>query len=199
MRSRHAASDHALHRPMGRPAAAGAGRRPAGGERVMAIRKLRYAMVGGGRDAFIGAVHRHAMALDGQVRTRRRRPLLHAREGARLGARPAASPTTQPRHVAGAARRRAAAPADERIDVVVDRDAEPRALRGRAGLRRRRLPRRLRQAAGAHERAGRRARRARGARAARVFGVTYNYTGYPMVAPGARDGARGGESARSAR
>jgi predicted dehydrogenase len=32
----------------------------------MTMRKLRYAMVGGGRDAFIGAVHRHAMALDGQ-------------------------------------------------------------------------------------------------------------------------------------
>ena len=31
-----------------------------------ALRKLRYAMVGGGRDAFIGAVHRHAIALDGQ-------------------------------------------------------------------------------------------------------------------------------------
>ena len=31
-----------------------------------ASRKLRYAMVGGGRDAFIGAVHRHAIALDGQ-------------------------------------------------------------------------------------------------------------------------------------
>ena len=29
---------------------------------------LRAAMVGGGRDAFIGAVHRHAMALDGQYR-----------------------------------------------------------------------------------------------------------------------------------
>jgi predicted dehydrogenase len=29
-------------------------------------RPLRYAMVGGGRDAFIGAVHRQAMALDGQ-------------------------------------------------------------------------------------------------------------------------------------
>ena len=28
-------------------------------------RQLRYAMVGGGRDAFIGSVHRHAMALDG--------------------------------------------------------------------------------------------------------------------------------------
>jgi predicted dehydrogenase len=30
-------------------------------------RKLRCAMVGGGRDAFIGAVHRQAMALDGQI------------------------------------------------------------------------------------------------------------------------------------
>ena len=29
-------------------------------------RKLRYAMVGGGRDAFIGVVHRQAMALDGR-------------------------------------------------------------------------------------------------------------------------------------
>jgi predicted dehydrogenase len=32
----------------------------------VAPRKLRYAMVGGGQGAFIGAVHRHAMALDGQ-------------------------------------------------------------------------------------------------------------------------------------
>lgn len=31
------------------------------------MRTLRYAMVGGGRDAFIGAVHRKAMALDGQM------------------------------------------------------------------------------------------------------------------------------------
>ncbi len=31
------------------------------------MRKLRYAMVGGGRDAFIGAVHRKAMALDGEI------------------------------------------------------------------------------------------------------------------------------------
>lgn len=33
----------------------------------IAQRKLRYAMVGGGRDAFIGAVHRKAIALDGQI------------------------------------------------------------------------------------------------------------------------------------
>lgn len=32
-----------------------------------APRRLRYAMVGGGRDAFIGAVHRKAAALDGQI------------------------------------------------------------------------------------------------------------------------------------
>lgn len=31
------------------------------------MRKLRYAMVGGGQGAFIGAVHRKAMALDGQM------------------------------------------------------------------------------------------------------------------------------------
>jgi predicted dehydrogenase len=31
------------------------------------MRKLRYAMVGGGHGAFIGAVHRKAMALDGQM------------------------------------------------------------------------------------------------------------------------------------
>jgi predicted dehydrogenase len=34
---------------------------------ALPFRKLRYAMVGGGRDAFIGAVHRRAMALDGQM------------------------------------------------------------------------------------------------------------------------------------
>jgi len=33
----------------------------------MASRKLRYAMVGGGQGAFIGAVHRAAIALDGQA------------------------------------------------------------------------------------------------------------------------------------
>jgi len=31
------------------------------------VGKLRYAMVGGGRDSFIGGVHRKAMALDGQM------------------------------------------------------------------------------------------------------------------------------------
>ncbi len=30
-------------------------------------RKLRMAMIGGGKDAFIGAVHRIALNMDGQV------------------------------------------------------------------------------------------------------------------------------------
>ena len=30
-------------------------------------RKIRYGMVGGGPDAFIGAVHRKAAALDGEI------------------------------------------------------------------------------------------------------------------------------------
>ena len=30
-------------------------------------RKIRYGMVGGGPDAFIGAVHRQAAALDGEI------------------------------------------------------------------------------------------------------------------------------------
>ena len=34
---------------------------------LKATRKLRYAMVGGGQGAFIGAVHRQALALDGQA------------------------------------------------------------------------------------------------------------------------------------
>ena len=32
-----------------------------------AVRRLRCAMVGGGRDAFVGAIHRRAMALDGRI------------------------------------------------------------------------------------------------------------------------------------
>ena len=31
------------------------------------MQKLKMGMVGGGKDAFIGAVHRHAAALDGQI------------------------------------------------------------------------------------------------------------------------------------
>ena len=65
-------------------------------------RKLRYAMVGGGRDAFIGAVHRKAIALDGQVElvagALRPRPRRRAASGRDLGL----ADDAQPRRLAGA-------------------------------------------------------------------------------------------------
>ena len=124
-------------------------------------RRLRYGMVGGGRDAFIGAVHRARDGARRAGRAGRRRALVDRRSRRARRAATSASPTT-----ATTARWQELlddelrAPADERIDVVVHRHAEPRALPGREGLRRGRLPRRLRQAAGAHQRAGRGARRA---------------------------------------
>ncbi len=60
----------------------------------IASRKLRYAMVGGGRDAFIGGVHRKAMALDGQMRAGGRRAVVEPGQGARLGPRPRSWPMT---------------------------------------------------------------------------------------------------------
>ena len=33
----------------------------------MTTRKLRMGMIGGGKDAFIGAIHRHAIGLDGLI------------------------------------------------------------------------------------------------------------------------------------
>ena len=50
-------SEHTQARPMGMESA----------DAPQATRKLRYAMVGGGQGAFIGAVHRQALALDGQA------------------------------------------------------------------------------------------------------------------------------------
>ena len=129
-------------------------------------RKLRYAMVGGGRDAFIGAVHRKAMALDGQAELVAGALSSTPGEGARLGPRPRPAPTT----ATTATGRRCwptscARPADERIDFVAIVTPNHVHFPVAQGLRRGRLPRRLRQAAGAHQRAGRRTGRG-GARAA---------------------------------
>ena len=83
-------------------------------------------------------------------------------------------------------------PARRAHRLRLDRHAQPRALPGGAGLRRGRLPRGVRQAAGAHARS-RPTRWSRRSRAqGTVFGVTYNYTGYPMVRQ-AREMVRAGE------
>ena len=148
-------------------------------------------MVGGGRDAFIGAVHRKAIALDGQVELVAGALSSSAGEGAGLGARPGPGRRPQPRRLAGAARRRAEAPADERIDFVSI--VTPNHVH---------FP--VAQAfvdAGfhvvcdkplVHTREQADALVAAVARQGTVFGVTYNYTGYPMVRQ-AREMVRAGE------
>ena len=124
-------------------------------------------MVGGGRDAFIGAVHRQAIALDGQAELVAG-ALSSTPDKARASGRDLVLADDRNHGdwqalLADELKR----PADERIDFVVDRHAQPRALPGGAGLRRGRLPRGLRQAAGAHARAGRCAGRRGDAAAAR--------------------------------
>ncbi len=82
-------------------------------------RRLRYAMVGGGRDAFIGAVHRAAMALDGQYElvagALSSTPERARASGAALGLADDRNHGTWKDLLADERRR----PASERIDLVV--------------------------------------------------------------------------------
>ncbi|HEX2864007.1 MAG TPA: Gfo/Idh/MocA family oxidoreductase [Deinococcales bacterium] len=85
---------------------------------MSAPRKLRMGMVGGGRDAFIGAVHRHAAALDGQVDfvagALSSTPEKALASAADLGLAPDRSYPTWEAMLEGERRR----PAGERIDFV---------------------------------------------------------------------------------
>jgi predicted dehydrogenase len=144
------------------------------------MRRLRYAMVGGGQGAFIGAVHRKAMALDGQMElvagALSSDPQRARASGAELGLATArnhgrwqdllANELERPReervdfvsivtpnHVHFAV---AHAFAEQGIHVVCDKPLVHSSQEAQA----------LVQAA---------------QRSGCVFGVTYNYTGYPMV------------------
>jgi predicted dehydrogenase len=153
-------------------------------------RKLRYAMVGGGRDAFIGAVHRHAIALDGMAEFTAG-ALSSTPERALLSGRALGLADTRThgdwRALLDDELRR---PAEERVDfvsIVTPTDTH--------------FP--VAQAfvtAGFHVvcdkplvQSGVQAQALVGAVAEQgtVFGVTYNYTGYPMVRQ-ARDMVRDG-------
>jgi predicted dehydrogenase len=143
-------------------------------------RKLRYAMVGGGRDAFIGAVHRHAMALDGHYEfvagALSSSPDKAQASGRDLGLSDARNHGSWQALLDDELRR----PADERIDVVsivtpnhlhydVARafvDAGFHAVCDKPLV---------------HTSAQADDLVARVARQRTVFAVTYNYTGYPMV------------------
>jgi len=143
-------------------------------------RKLRYAMVGGGRDAFIGAVHRHAMALDGHYEfvagALSSSPEKAQASGRDLGLADARNHGAWQALLDDELRR----PVDERIDVVSI--VTPNHLHydvARAFVD-----------AGfhvvcdkplVHTSAQADDLVARVARQRTLFAVTYNYTGYPMV------------------
>jgi len=143
-------------------------------------RKLRYAMVGGGRDAFIGAVHRYAMALDGHYEfvagALSSSPEKARASGRDLGLSDARNHGTWQDLLDDELKR----PTDERIDVVSI--VTPNHLHydvARAFVE-----------AGfhvvcdkplVHTSAQADDLVARVAAQGTVFAVTYNYTGYPMV------------------
>jgi predicted dehydrogenase len=154
------------------------------------MKKLRYAMVGGGRDAFIGAVHRKAMALDGEFEfvagALSSSPDKSRASGRDLGLADDRNHADWQALLADEAKR----PKDERIDcvaIVTPNHMHFPVARAFAD-------------AGIHvvcdkplvhssEQAAELA--AVVARRGVVFGVTYNYTGYPMVRE-ARDLVRAG-------
>ena len=157
---------------------------------------LRYGMVGGGRDAFIGAVHRKAVRARRPGRARGGRALVDAGQGAAPRARDLGlARRPHLRQLAGAARRRARA-ARRTTASTSSPSSRPTTCTTRS-------PRRSSRRASTWSATSRWCTRAsrptsscgRRASAGIVFGVTYNYTGYPMVRAGARHGARAASSA----
>ena len=153
-------------------------------------RRLRYAMVGGGRDAFIGAVHRAAMALDGQYEmvsgALSSTPERSRESGRDIGLPDDRNHGTWQELLADEKSR----PADQRADVVAlvtpnHLHYEPARAFVEAGFHVVCDKPLVHTSAQAEDLAALVA--ARGT----LFAVTYNYTGYPMVRE-ARELVRGG-------
>ncbi len=159
-------------------------------------RPLRWAMVGGGKGAFIGAVHRHAAALDGRYElvagALSSTPERSRASGAALGLAPERSYGTWQALLASEQGREDGA---EVISIVTPNHLHfPVALARGAG----RDPRRLRQAAGAYPGAGRVSWR-RGAGGGQRLRGDLQLLRLPHDPSGPRDGARRAYSARFAR
>jgi predicted dehydrogenase len=146
----------------------------------MSKSKLKYGMVGGGRDAFIGAVHRMAMALDGQYEmvagALSSTPEKALASGEDLGLATGRNYPTWQAMLEGELK----LPVSERMDLVVIVTpnhvhypvAKAFAEAGFHVVSDKPLVHTLEQAkdlVGTVQKSG------------VVFGVTYNYTGYPMV------------------
>lgn len=153
-------------------------------------RRLRYAMVGGGQGAFIGAVHRHAIALDGLAEfaagALSSTPERSLESGRGLGLADAHNHASWQALLEAELKR----PASERVDVVVivtptDSHFPIAQAFAEAGFNV------VCDKPLVHT--GEQADRLVATVAAQgtVFGVTYNYTGYPMVRQ-ARDMVRSG-------
>jgi predicted dehydrogenase len=143
-------------------------------------RKLRYAMVGGGREAFIGSVHRRAMALDGQMELVAGALSSHPDKARASGRDLGLSPERNHGRWEDLLADELTRPAEERIDfvsIVTPNHVHFPVAKAFA-------------AAGIHvvcdkplvhtrEQAEELVRTVE--QSGTVFGVTYNYTGYPMV------------------
>jgi predicted dehydrogenase len=153
--------------------------------------KIRYGMVGGGPGAFIGAVHRMAAALDGEWELAAGAFSAEATKSAETGRELGLDPARVYASYEGMAEVEAALPAHERIEAVVI--VTPNHLHhpvARAFLERgfhvvcdKPLTNTIDEAEDLCRLT---------AEHGLVFGVTHNYTGYPMVKE-ARARARGGE------
>jgi predicted dehydrogenase len=157
-------------------------------------RKLRMGMVGGGRGAFIGAVHRMAARLDGEIELVAGCFSSDPAKSKASGADLFLDPTRVYADYAEMAKREAALPVDRRIDFVsiVTRNNTHFAV-AQAFLQ-----------AGFHVVCDKplcftlkeaRQLRALVQKSGRVFALTHNYTGYPMVKE-ARDWVRSGKLGR---
>jgi len=146
----------------------------------MAKRKLRYGMVGGGQNAFIGAVHRMAANLDGQIELVAGAFSSDAKNSRTTGEQLFLDPKRVYASYAEMAAGEAALPADERIDFVSI--VTPNFLHApvattflKAGFHvvcDKPMTLTVKEA---------KALRDTVRKSGKVFALTHNYTGYPMV------------------
>ena len=143
-------------------------------------RKLRYGMVGGGQNAFIGAVHRMAANLDGQLELVAGAFSSDAKNSAVTGEQLFLNPKRVYASYHEMAEREAALPADERIDFVAI--VTPNFLHAPVAIAflkkgfhvvcDKPMTLTLKEAKALREVAR---------KSGKVFALTHNYTGYPMV------------------
>lgn len=143
-------------------------------------RKLRYGMVGGGQNAFIGAVHRMAANLDGQIELVAGAFSSDAKNSRATGEQLFLNPQRVYGSYAEMARAEAALPAGERMDFVAI--VTPNFLHApvamaflKAGFHvvcDKPMTLNLKEA---------RALRDTVRKTGKIFALTHNYTGYPMV------------------